>query len=174
MAPYDPLNFNFWSRETRESTVAIDCLMPNGLCITRRVQADTLLRDFKADLWMEAGRLPLYHLLNDSRFYVLSCVDKNGGVEELVDENRSIFDVQPFKPYFKIVEKQGDEAEKLVNSKISMLIGKSITEFESMEKDDEVRAFRRTISCSMPTGVHFTENGELGGACDVCIPSPVC
>ena len=149
MAPFDPRNFNFWNKQTRESAVNINCLMPNGLCIQRRVPADTLLRQFKFDLWEEAGRLPLCHLLKDSQCYVLSCVDKYGGIEELVDENRSIYDVQPFKPYFKVVEKQGDEAEKLINSKISILIGQSTAEFESMEKDDEVRAFRnkyRTVS----------------------------
>ena len=143
MAPYDPLNFNFWSRQSPENRVRIDCLMPNGLCITREVQADTVLKDFKSDLWNEAGRLPLFHLLKDSKFYVLSCIDRYGGIEELIDEDRSIYDVQPFKPYFKIVEKQGDDVEKLVNSKISMLIGKSVTEFESLERDEEIRAFRR-------------------------------
>ena len=143
MPPYDPLNFNFWNTQTRESAVKINCLMPNGLCIERRVSADTPLRTFKSDLWEEAKRLPLCQSLKDSQYYVLSCVDRYGGIEELVDENRSIYDVQPFKPYFKVVEKQGDETEKLFNSKISMLIGKSIADFETMEKDDEVRTFRK-------------------------------
>jgi len=143
MAPFDLINFNYWYNQTRESIVSIHCLMPNGLCIQRQVPADTLLRDFKAELWREACSLPLFHLLRDAKYYVLSCVNKHGSIEELVDENRSIFDVQPFKPYFKVVEKHGDEAEKLINSKISMLIGKSIAEFDVMEKDDEVRAFRK-------------------------------
>ena len=143
MAPYDPLNFSFWSNHTRESAVTIDSLMPNGLCIQRMVQADTAIRDFKSDLWNEASKLPLFHLLKESKHYVLSCVNNKGGLEELVDENRTIFDVQPFKPYFKVVKKQGDETEKLVNSKINMLIGKSLTEFDGMMKNDEIRDFRK-------------------------------
>ena len=145
MPPYDALNFDSWCGKTRDSAVpvAIDCLMPNGLCITLKVQSDTTLAECKAQLWKEAKKSPLYHLLKEAKFYVFSCVDRKGSLEELVDEKRTVFDVQPFKPYFKVVEKQGDEAEKLVNSKISMLIGKSLTEFDNMDKIEEVHDFRR-------------------------------
>ena len=103
MPPYDACNFDFWSSQTRESAVAIDCLLPNGVCLTLKVQADTSIKEFKAKLWAEAAKLPLFYLLKAAGNYVLSCVDIKGGMEELVDENRTIFDVQPFKPYFKVI-----------------------------------------------------------------------
>ncbi len=144
MAPYDACRFNFWENQKRESAVKVtmECFLPNGLCVPLMVQADITIEEFKSRLWTEAKKLPLSHLLKDKRFYVLSCVDRKGGIEELIDEKRTIFDVKPFKPYFKIAEKKGDEAEKLLNSKISMLIGKSLTEFDNM-KIEEVVDFRR-------------------------------
>ncbi len=125
------------------SSITIECLLPSGLSVPMRVQADISIEELKTQLWTQARKLPLSHLLKDQQFYVLSCVGKKGGIEELIDESRTVFDVQPFKPYFKIVERKGDAAKKLLNSKISMLIGKSIAEFDSMDKIDEVHDFRR-------------------------------
>eukprot|EP00794_Sanderia_malayensis_P015189 gene15189-16756_t len=143
MPPYDPCRFNFLKNQKPGSSITMECFLPNGLCIPMQVQADTTIGEFKALLWIEAKKLPLFDRLKDQRFYVLSCVDSKGGIEALFDENRTILDVQPFKPYFKISEKKGDESEKLLNSKISMLIGKSLTEFDNMDKIEEVADFRR-------------------------------
>ncbi len=140
---YDSSHFNFWGGQTRASSISIECLLPNGLSVPVQVQADISLEEFKTKLWKKAQKLPLFHFLKDKKFYVFSCVDRKGGIEELIDETRSIYDVQPFKPYFKVAEKKGDAAQKLLNSKISMLIGKSLTEFDNMDKIEEVHDFRR-------------------------------
>ena len=43
---------------------------------------------------------------------------------ELVDETRSLDDVQPFEKFLKIIEKPPNKNEKIENAHISFLIGK--------------------------------------------------
>ena len=142
MPPHELSDFNFWYQKEPESIIPIDFLLPNGLCINLQVPATTTLADLKAALWNEAEKYPLFDKLKSYRNYIFACVGRRGGVEELVDEESSLFFIQPFKPYLKVVEKQGDETEKLFNARISMLIGKSLTEFENL-KNEEVEDFRR-------------------------------
>lgn len=53
--------------------------------------------------------------------------------EEIHDENKRICDVKPFYRILKIVERQGDKADKILNGQISHLIGKG-KRVEEMKK----------------------------------------
>ena len=81
----------------------------------------------------------LFRLLKGKNEYVFSVVSFNGGTEELLDEQLSLFDVKPVKPYLKVVKRQGNEAAKLLESKISILIGRSITPVSKYEEVDDMR-----------------------------------
>ncbi|KAG8142360.1 hypothetical protein E2320_006288 [Naja naja] len=62
-------------------------------------------------------------------------------LQELEDEQRRLCDVQPFLPVLRLVAREGDRAKKLLNSQISLLIGKGLHEFDSLA-NPEVDNFR--------------------------------
>jgi phosphatidylinositol-4,5-bisphosphate 3-kinase len=63
-------------------------------------------------------------------------------MEELVDENRQLIDARPFRPMLKLIERMGDREEKLLSSKIGVVIGKNLHEYEQMQ-NAEIDEFRR-------------------------------
>ena len=114
--------------------------MPNGISITiPGIPADTPLYQIKAELWRRASNRALFHWLQDTDDYSFVVISNKGGSEELLDETQSLFDVKPSKPYLKIVKKQGDKEEKILNSKINILIG---IHFNGGSKNEEVIDFR--------------------------------
>ena len=131
---------NYWHEKEATTKIDVECLLPNGICISfPLIRADTTLEKIKGQLWNEASRYPLFRLLRPKSEYVFHVVSSKGGIEELIDEAQSLFDVKPVRPYLKIVQRQGDEEEKLINSKISMLIGRSITSSSKNEEVDDLR-----------------------------------
>eukprot|EP00061_Rhincodon_typus_P004309 g22271.t1 len=75
-------------------------------------------------LWQQAQHQPLFHTLNKPDAYVFTCINHTAEQEELEDEHRRLCDVRPFLPILKLVAREGDREEKLINSQISLLIGK--------------------------------------------------
>ncbi|KAL7976238.1 hypothetical protein Chor_008335 [Crotalus horridus] len=73
--------------------------------------------------------------------YVFTCINQAAEQQELEDEQRRLCDVQPFLPVLRLVAREGDRAKKLLNSQISLLIGKGLHEFDSLA-DPEVDDFR--------------------------------
>lgn len=115
-------------------------MLPNGISISfPLMRADTPLHRIKSELWKEAPRYSLFHLLGSQNEYGFVVVSSKGGVEELMDEAQSLFDIKPVRPYLKVVKRQGDKEAKLLNSNINILIGKSIT---GNSKNEEVNEFR--------------------------------
>lgn len=130
----------FWHGKEPSTKIDVHCMLPNGILISfPLIRADTLLDKIKKELWKEASRYSLFHLLRPKDEYVFVGVSSKGGTEELIDEEQSLFDVKPVRPYLKVVQKQGDEAEKKATQSISMLIGRSITS----TKNEEVSDFRK-------------------------------
>ena len=140
--PSSPLSrFEFWYEKDATTEIDVVCMLPNGICLTfPQTPADTALCDIKERLWVEAEMYPLFHLLQFKDDYVFQVVSSNGGTEDLVNENLSLFDVKPVRPFLKITLRYGDEAIKLMNSKISMVLGRSIT---SKSENEEVEDLRR-------------------------------
>lgn len=79
---------------------------------------------FFQDLWEEASKFPLHGTLHDASSYVFSCINSMAESEELLDENRRLCDVKPFVAVFKLIERKGDKAERMLDIQISHLIGK--------------------------------------------------
>lgn len=82
-------------------------------------------------LWHRAQYEPLFHMLSDPEAYVFTCVNQTAEQQELEDEQRRLCDIQPFLPVLRLVAREGDRVKKLVNSQISLLIGKGILSGES-------------------------------------------
>ncbi|EDO42011.1 predicted protein [Nematostella vectensis] len=140
MAPVSRLDM--WASLSACTPVDVDCLLPTGVLIPIEVRIEATLGEIKNKLWREAASYPLFNLLKEMSSYVFVCVNLQGKQEELVDENRQLIDVRPFRPMLKLIEKKGDREEKLLSSKISVLIGKNLHEFDQM-KNPEVDEFRR-------------------------------
>lgn len=144
------LRRNFWDDFDPNSMVDVDCFLPTGVVIQLQVRIAAPLAEIKGRLWREASNYPLFNLLTDAgkdaSNYVFVCVNHRGKPEELVDESRQLIDVRPFRPLLKLIQRKGDNEEKLLNSTIGYLIGKSLHEFDQMqntEVDDFRRKYRR-------------------------------
>ena len=133
---------NFWDNYEPGSLVNVDCFLPTGVVIQLQVRIDAPLGEIKNRLWREASNYPLFKFLNDSATYVFVCVNQKGKQEELLDESRLLIDVRPFRPLLKLIHRKGDNEEKLFDSHIGNLIGKSLHEFDQMQ-NTEVDDFRR-------------------------------
>lgn len=131
-----------WSSDSSNPCVNVDCLLPTGILVQLIVYKDATLADIKQDLWREAQRYPLYGSLLGNNEYVFVCINQTAEQEELVDETRRLCEVRPFQPILKVVKKHGNRAEKILNSQISVLIGKGLHEFDSM-RNPEVTDFRQ-------------------------------
>ena len=136
------LRRNFWDDYEPASLVNVDCFLPTGVVIQLQVRIEAPLSEIKNRLWREASSYPLFNFLKDAANYIFVCVNQRGKQEELLDETRQLIDVRPFRPLLKLVQKQGDNEEKLFDSHIGNLIGKSLHEFDQMQ-NTEVDDFRR-------------------------------
>ena len=130
--------YNIWNGLTVNSKIDVICMLPNGICIPfQQTPVDISLEEIKNRLWLDASHFPIVNnalLAKDN--YVFVVVSAKGGLEELMDEELSLFDIKPVRPYLKVVQKQGDEATKLINSKINLVIGRSIIAPKNEEVDD--------------------------------------
>uniref|UniRef100_A0A452VI70 phosphatidylinositol-4,5-bisphosphate 3-kinase n=1 Tax=Ursus maritimus TaxID=29073 RepID=A0A452VI70_URSMA len=119
MPPGVDCPMEFWTKEENQS-VAVDFLLPTGVYLNFPVSRNANLSTIKKVLWHRAQYEPLFHMLSDPEAYVFTCVNQTAEQQELEDEQR---------------------VKKLVNSQISLLIGKGLHEFDSLH-DPEVNAFR--------------------------------
>lgn len=131
---------HFWYGKDANSAIDVICLLPNGICVSfPSLRADTPLNKIKTNLWIEAKRFSMSQKLKAHTEYVFVVVSKDGGTEEVMDEELSLFDIKPVRPFLKATQRQGDAQVKQLNSKISMLIGKAVT----TSKDEQVVDLRK-------------------------------
>ncbi|XP_021518384.1 phosphatidylinositol 4,5-bisphosphate 3-kinase catalytic subunit delta isoform isoform X1 [Meriones unguiculatus] len=140
MPPGVDCPMEFWTKEESQS-VAVDFLLPTGVYLNFQVSRNANLSTIKQVLWHRAQYEPLFHMLSDPEAYVFTCVNQTAEQQELEDEQRRLCDIQPFLPVLRLVAREGDRVKKLVNSQISLLIGKGLHEFDSL-RDPEVNDFR--------------------------------
>ena len=67
----------------------------------------------------------------------------DGQKEEFLNDNQTLDDLELFLPILKLVEKQGDQEEKMLNAEIGNLIGYHLHDFDVM--GPEVQATRRNL-----------------------------
>ncbi|XP_060115268.1 phosphatidylinositol 4,5-bisphosphate 3-kinase catalytic subunit delta isoform isoform X1 [Heteronotia binoei] len=134
---YCPLEF--WSQANRN--IEVDFLLPTGIYLRLPVSCNASLGVIKQVVWQHAQYEPLFQMLSGPEAYVFTCINQTAEQQELEDEQRRLCDVQPFLPVLRLVAREGDRVKKLVNSQISLLIGKGLHEFDSL-CDPEVNSFR--------------------------------
>ncbi|XP_072831539.1 phosphatidylinositol 4,5-bisphosphate 3-kinase catalytic subunit delta isoform isoform X2 [Vicugna pacos] len=140
MPPGVDCPMEFWTKEENQD-VAVDFLLPTGVYLNFPVSRNANLSTIKKVLWHRAQYEPLFHMLSDPEAYVFTCVNQTAEQQELEDEQRRLCDIQPFLPVLRLVAREGDRVKKLINSQISLLIGKGLHEFDSLQ-DPEVNDFR--------------------------------
>ncbi|KFV72298.1 Phosphatidylinositol 4,5-bisphosphate 3-kinase catalytic subunit delta isoform, partial [Dryobates pubescens] len=130
----------FWSKGENQN-IQVDFLLPTGIYLNLSVSCNASLGTIKQVVWKHAQYEPLYHMLSDPDSYVFTCINQTAEQQELEDEQRRLCDIQPFLPVLRLVAREGDRVKKVINSQISLLIGKGLHEFDSVQ-DPEVNDFR--------------------------------
>ncbi|KAF7275751.1 hypothetical protein GWI33_011304, partial [Rhynchophorus ferrugineus] len=114
---------DFWNQLPSEyASVQLTCLMPNGILILLKQNANASLSEIKMDLWKEASQYPLYWKLRDMSVYVFKVVNFMAEEEELTDESRQLNDIKP-------------------TGAIGHLIGKGLQDFDALNSS-EINDFR--------------------------------
>ncbi|KAM5140652.1 phosphatidylinositol 4,5-bisphosphate 3-kinase catalytic subunit delta isoform [Mantella aurantiaca] len=131
---------DFWAKEENQN-ISVDFLLPTGIYLKFSVPCNASLGNIKKLLWQRAQQEPLFHTLGSPSSYVFTCINQTAEQQELEDEQRRLCDIQPFLPVLRLVAREGDRAEKLLNSQISLLINKGLHDFDSLN-DAEVNDFR--------------------------------
>uniref|UniRef100_A0A8C2Z512 phosphatidylinositol-4,5-bisphosphate 3-kinase n=1 Tax=Cyclopterus lumpus TaxID=8103 RepID=A0A8C2Z512_CYCLU len=92
-------------------------------------------------LWKQAQSFPLFPSLGEMESHMFECVNQAAVHEELEDETRRLCDIRPFLPVLKLVTRNCGRAERLLDSKIGVLISKGLHELDAIN-DQEVKDFR--------------------------------
>ncbi|XP_072040803.1 phosphatidylinositol 4,5-bisphosphate 3-kinase catalytic subunit beta isoform-like isoform X2 [Amphiura filiformis] len=137
--------YDIWEQdEDLNKEIDVSCLLPTGILILLKCSREETITNIKRDLWKEAKSFPLFNQLLNINFYIFQCINQSAEQEELLDENRRLCDVKPFSPDLRVVRKAGDVEDKVLNSKIGLLINKSLHDFDVM-KNNEVDDFRLSM-----------------------------
>ncbi|XP_014210084.1 phosphatidylinositol 4,5-bisphosphate 3-kinase catalytic subunit delta isoform [Copidosoma floridanum] len=133
--------YNFWSKSPT-ANIEITCFMPNGVVIPcPEISPKASLAEIKTDIWEEASKYPLHGTLRSQSSYVFVCINSNSETEELRDESRRLCDIKPFCCILRLIEKQDNQSDKILDSQIGVLIGKGLIEFTTL-KNSEINDFR--------------------------------
>uniref|UniRef100_M3ZWR1 Phosphatidylinositol 4,5-bisphosphate 3-kinase catalytic subunit beta isoform n=1 Tax=Xiphophorus maculatus TaxID=8083 RepID=M3ZWR1_XIPMA len=121
--------------------ITVDFLLPTGIYIQMDVPREATIQHIKLLLWKQAQNFPLFPSLGEMESHMFECVNQAAVHEELEDETRRLCDVRPFLPVLKLVTRNCGRAERLLDSKIGVLIGKGLHELDGIN-DQEVKDFR--------------------------------
>ncbi|XP_036418277.1 phosphatidylinositol 4,5-bisphosphate 3-kinase catalytic subunit beta isoform isoform X2 [Colossoma macropomum] len=124
-----------------DDQVTVDFLLPTGIYIQMDVPRESTIQQIKQMLWKQAQAYPFFSLLGEIDGHIFECVNQAAVHEELEDESRRLCDVRPFLPVLKLITRNCGRAERLLDSKIGVLIGKGLHELDALQ-DQEVKDFR--------------------------------
>ncbi|XP_030634616.1 phosphatidylinositol 4,5-bisphosphate 3-kinase catalytic subunit beta isoform isoform X2 [Chanos chanos] len=124
-----------------DDQVLVDFLLPTGIYIQMEVPRESTIQHIKLLLWKQAQEYPFFSLLGEMEGHMFECVNQAAVHEELEDESRRLCDVRPFLPVLKLITRNCGRAERLLDSKIGVLIGKGLHELDALQ-DPEVKDFR--------------------------------
>uniref|UniRef100_A0A3Q2FNV0 phosphatidylinositol-4,5-bisphosphate 3-kinase n=1 Tax=Cyprinodon variegatus TaxID=28743 RepID=A0A3Q2FNV0_CYPVA len=142
--PPRPSSGELWGMHLMPPSILVDCLLPNGMILTLECLREATLVTVKHELFKEARKYPLYHLLQEESSYIFVSVTQEAEREEFYDETRRLCDLRLFQAFLKVIEPVGNREEKILNREIGFAIGMPICEFD-LVKDSEVQDFRRNI-----------------------------
>ncbi|KAM6909112.1 phosphatidylinositol 4,5-bisphosphate 3-kinase catalytic subunit alpha isoform [Xenentodon cancila] len=155
-----PSSGELWGLHLMPPRILVDCCLPNGMMVSLECLRETPLINIKQQLFTEAKKYPLYHLLQEESCYIFVGVTQEAEREEFYDETRRLCDLRLFHPILKVIEPLGNREEKILNREIGFAIGMPVCEFEMM-KDPEIQDFRRSI---LSVCREAMEEREGGGA----------
>ncbi|XP_031646965.1 phosphatidylinositol 4,5-bisphosphate 3-kinase catalytic subunit beta isoform-like [Oncorhynchus kisutch] len=144
MPPAMTDDLDLWAAHSQlcgEDLVTVDFLLPTGIYIQMDVPREATIQHIKLLLWKQAQSYPLFPSLGEMEGHMFECVNQAAVHEELEDETRRLCDVRPFCPMLKLVTRNCGRAERLLDSKIGVLIGKGLHELDALQ-DQEVKDFR--------------------------------
>uniref|UniRef100_A0A4W5PFU8 Phosphatidylinositol 4,5-bisphosphate 3-kinase catalytic subunit beta isoform n=1 Tax=Hucho hucho TaxID=62062 RepID=A0A4W5PFU8_9TELE len=144
MPPAMTDDLDLWAAHSQlsgEDLVTVDFLLPTGIYIQMDVPREATIQHIKLLLWKQAQSYPLFPSLGEMEGHMFECVNQAAVHEELEDETRRLCDVRPFCPMLKLVTRSCGRAERLLDSKIGVLIGKGLHELDALQ-DQEVKDFR--------------------------------
>ncbi|XP_035996739.1 phosphatidylinositol 4,5-bisphosphate 3-kinase catalytic subunit alpha isoform isoform X1 [Fundulus heteroclitus] len=142
--PPRPSSGELWGLHLMPPRIHVDCLLPNGMILTLECLREATLITIKHELFKEARKYPLHHLLQEETSYIFVSVTQEAEREEFFDETRRLCDLRLFQPFLKVIEPVGNREEKILNREIGFAIGMPVCEFD-LVKDPEVQDFRRNI-----------------------------
>uniref|UniRef100_A0A3B4XZ80 PI3K-ABD domain-containing protein n=1 Tax=Seriola lalandi dorsalis TaxID=1841481 RepID=A0A3B4XZ80_SERLL len=87
-----------------EGLILVDCLLPNGMILTLECLREATLITIKHELFKEARKYPLHHLLQEETSYIFVSVTQEAEREEFYDETRRLCDLRLFQPFLKVIE----------------------------------------------------------------------
>lgn len=140
MAP-SPYSDELWGLQTMPKYIDVTVLMPNGTMISLSCHREATLQSIKSEVWKLARKDALYRLLLSAETYIFSAVNQDGKLAEYYDEQKRLCDLRLFITLLKVIEPKGNKEEKVLHSKISIAIGKSLDEFDRTN-DSEALEFR--------------------------------
>lgn len=103
-------------------SILVDCLLPNGMILTLECLREATLITVKHELFKEARKYPLCHLLQEESSYIFVSVTQEAEREEFYDETRRLCDLRLFQAFLKVIEPVGNREEKILNREIGMLL----------------------------------------------------
>lgn len=101
--------------------ILVDCLLPNGMILTLECLREATLVTIKHELFKEARKFPLHHLLQEEASYIFVSVTQEAEREEFYDETRRLCDLRLFQPFLKVIEPVGNREEKILNREIGRI-----------------------------------------------------
>uniref|UniRef100_H2SZ17 Phosphatidylinositol 4,5-bisphosphate 3-kinase catalytic subunit beta isoform n=1 Tax=Takifugu rubripes TaxID=31033 RepID=H2SZ17_TAKRU len=125
--------------------ITMDFLLPTGIYIQCDVPRVATIKEIKQLLWKEAHSFPMFSKLGEMESHMFECVNQAAVHEELEDETRRLCDIRPFLPVLKLVTRNCGRGERLLDSKIGVLIGKGLHELSAIN-DQEVKDFRSKMT----------------------------
>lgn len=140
MAP--AIDFMEWNSSTK---VEVNCFLPTGVLVPVMSTVTTTLAEIKHQLFHEARTYPLYSKLLAPAKYNFICISNKGKRETIEDERLTLRDVRPFRPFLKLVERQGVREKEIQDSKIKFLMGKTPRAFDATN-DVQISLFRTNYS----------------------------
>ncbi|KAL0970729.1 hypothetical protein UPYG_G00246460 [Umbra pygmaea] len=125
MAPR-PSSGELWGLHLMPPRILVDCCLPNGMLVSLECLREAPLTSIKQQLFTEARKYPLYHLLQEESSYIFVGVTQEAEREEFYDETRRLCDLRLFHPILKVIEPLGNREEKILNREIGFAIGMPI------------------------------------------------
>lgn len=103
----------------------------------------------------------MFPSLGEMESHMFQCINQAAVHEELEDETRRLCDVRPFLSMLKLVTRNCGRADRLLDSKIGVLIGKGEASFSS---HTHLRSLPKRIFCpesALPTTSFFPRFPEV-------------